>query len=441
MTRSRQFRPWAVIGLLILLLLVAAVAGRFAIASYLGSDRFRQRISGAVSRKLKAEGIFMPLHLVDGTLYSDGFEARGSSGAFFSKLKADQVRAVFNWRALFQRTVKIEELHVQRLDVRFAARSPDRSRTSAQADRISSGGGGWTLDLRRASFADSSWHWGNDERTSGGIAGSAFTLTPDENAWLVDASQGTISQYGWPQLTIESAKLRYASASLFITESILRNQTGRLVVTGEVNFGKTADLQAQIDDFDITPLLASDWRIRLKGKMAGGVRVLAPLTDDPIHVEGKVHLIDGQLEALPVLNQIATFTRTERFRRLSLSKASCSFSRDAQITTVKDVVIESEGLMRVEGACTVVNGQIDGVFQIGVTAASLQWLPGSQARVFTVAHDGYFWTPLRIRGPVAHPSEDLTPRLIAAAAGELLQDAQGTIRDTAETLLELLPHQ
>jgi hypothetical protein len=86
------------------------------------------------------------------------------------------------------------------------------------------------------------------------------------------------------------------------------------------------------------------------------------------------------------------------------------------------------------------NDQIDGVFQIGVTAASLQWLPGSQARVFTIAHDGYFWTPLRLTGPAAHPKEDLTARLMAAAAGEILQNSEDAVLDTAKSLLDLLPH-
>jgi hypothetical protein len=141
-----------------------------------------------------------------------------------------------------------------------------------------------------------------------------------------------------------------------------------------------------------------------------------------------------------VLDQIATFTRTDRFRRISLSKASVTFSRDGRILTAKDLLLESEGLMRVEGAFTVVDGNIDGLFQIGVTAASLQWLPGSQARVFTIAHDGYYWTSVRVTGPAAHPKEDLTARLIAAAAGEILQGTQDTILDTARSLLDQLPY-
>ena len=75
-----------------------------------------------------------------------------------------------------------------------------------------------------------------------------------------------------------------------------------------------------------------------------------------------------------------------------------------------------------------------------MTAASLQWLPGSQARVFTVAHDGYYWTPVRVSGSVEHPHEDLTKRLLAAAASELLQNSKGTLEDAAKTLLDLIPH-
>ena len=178
----------------------------------------------------------------------------------------------------------------------------------------------------------------------------------------------------------------------------------------------------------------------MSGKIAGDSTVRAPLPNGTILVEGKVRLIEGKVEALPLLEQIATFTRTERFRRITLTRGSASFTRDTALITAKDIVIESEGLLRVEGSCTVVNGQIDGVFQIGVTGASLQWLPGSQARVFTISHDGYFWAPLRLTGPASHPNEDLSRRLIAAAAGELLQDTQDTVRDTVNGLLDLIPH-
>ena len=73
-----------------------------------------------------------------------------------------------------------------------------------------------------------------------------------------------------------------------------------------------------------------------------------------------------------------------------------------------------------------------------MTAASLQWLPGAQARVFTVAHDGCYWTPVHLIGPIGHPHEDLAKRLIAAAAGELLDKNADQIIDAAKSLLDLI---
>jgi hypothetical protein len=423
-----------------LFLLFAAVIVRSAFHQYLRSEGFNHKISAAVSHLLRAEGAFMPLHFVAGNFFSDGFAAHGNSQAFFSELRADQIRAAFNWRGLLHRRWQIDELAIQQLDVRFADERGPQPRAQPGESHSIGRSDGWKVDLRKAQFEKSSWRWGSNQTGAGSVTGSAFTLTPGDDSWFIDASSGRVTQTGWPDLSIESARLRYTSASLFVTESVLRTGTGRITVSGEVNFRQAADLQAQLADLPLEPLLPLDWRARLSGKLSGTAKIHAPLSNGPIHVEGNVHLTDGQVEALPLLNQIATFTRTERFRRMSLSKGSLSFTRDGRFTSAKDIVIESEGLLRVEGACTVVDDQIDGVFQIGVTAASLQWLPGSQARVFTIAHDGYFWTPLRLTGSTAHPTEDLTPRLVAAAAGELLQNSQDAVLDTAKSILDLVPH-
>ena len=436
--RSRPVRTFFLI--VALAVVVLAIIVRLAFTQYLRSDRFNRRISAAVADVLQAEGAFMPLQLADGTFYSDGFAGRGNSRAFFSDLRADQIRAAFTWRGLLHRRWQIDELSVQQLEVRFAEK-PAFAPEAPRRETLPSGGrSGWKLDLRKAHFQKSSWHWGTTPAASGSVRESAFTLTPSGDSWLIEASSGRVTQTGWPDLSIESARLRYTGTYLYVTESVLRSGAGRISVTGEANLRESVDLQAQLTDITLEPLLPPDWRMRLSGKLSGTAKIHAPLSPGPMHIEGKVHLTNGLVEALPLLNQIATFTRTERFRRLSLSKASLSFTRDGSFASAKDIVIESEGLLRVEGACTVVNDRIDGVFQMGVTAASLQWLPGSQARVFTVARDGYFWTPLRLTGPVAHPTEDLTPRLVAAAAGELLQNSQDAVLDAAKTILDLVPH-
>ena len=245
----------------------------------------------------------------------------------------DQIRAAFNWRGFFHRTCLIDELNVQQLIIRFANRSgaePTPVKVAPQQNRSSEG---WTLDLRKANVAQSTWTWATNDGTAGSITGSSFTLTPSSDSWLIDASSGKLSQTGWPVLSIESAKLRYTSSSLFVTESVLRTGTGRITLSGEIDFKQAANLQTQFADVPVTPLLPPDWRVRLTGKVAGVASIHAPLSDGSVHVEGHMQLVDGQVEALPLLDQIATFTRTERFRRLSLSKASLSFTRDLEASS------------------------------------------------------------------------------------------------------------
>ena len=98
-----------------------------------------------------------------------------------------------------------------------------------------------------------------------------------------------------------------------------------------------------------------------------------------------------------------------------------------------------------EGAFTVENSMIDGDFQVGVTPASLQWMPGSREKVFMDNHDGYVWAPMRLTGPVDKPNENLSPRLIAAMQGAVIDAGQKVLnegvnkgKDAVKGVLDLL---
>jgi hypothetical protein len=193
------------------------------------------------------------------------------------------------------------------------------------------------------------------------------------------------------------------------------------------------DLQAKLDGIDIAPLLSKDWRMRLHGRANGEVRVQSTLpTTGPVSVGGTIALQDGRLEALPVLNEVATFTGSQQFRSIALTQASAHFENTGREIRVTDFIAESEGLIRMEGAFVIAAGQIDGTFQVGVSPTTLQWLPGSRDRVFTVARGGYVWTPVRLKGPVDSPSEDLSPRLIAAAGDAVIEKVESTARDALQ---------
>jgi hypothetical protein len=81
-----------------------------------------------------------------------------------------------------------------------------------------------------------------------------------------------------------------------------------------------------------------------------------------------------------------------------------------------DLVLASEGLMRVEGRLTKDRSdRLDGEFRVGLTPGTLSLIPGAETKVFLPGPRGLLWTTVRISGTTTDPEEDLTERLILAA--------------------------
>jgi hypothetical protein len=45
---------------------------------------------------------------------------------------------------------------------------------------------------------------------------------------------------------------------------------------------------------------------------------------------------------------------------------------------------------------------------------------------------------MRLTGPATQPNEDLSPRLIAAAKQKVIEDATGAVKQTTDSVLDLL---
>ena len=304
---------------------------------------------------------------------------------------------------------------------------------------------GWLpnrVEIGKATIHDTQLTW-----SGGGLRGTAFEIAPSDGGWQVTGQGGRITYGALPPLDVDNLHLRYRAPSLFVNGAELRQPGGgSLQATGEVDFTRQLDLRLALTNVAITPYLSEDWRLRAKGNLSGDVTVHSalPARGSP-QLSGSLKISQGELTALPVLDQIAEFTRSQQFRRLNLNEASGDFTQDDSGLRVKNFVAESDGLIRVEGNFTIVNGMIDGTFQVGVTPSSLQWLPGSQTKVFTEARGGYVWSPMHLTGPANKPDEDLSKRLIAAAQGaaiEAVQDAAGqavkTGKDAVKSALDLL---
>ena len=440
--RNRRLSPWLrlivwAIPVFFVLLIVGFFVAKSAIDSYLRSDSFRQFVGKKAGDTLHADAELAPLSFASSTVFADGFRAKGGPDAAFSDLQIEQIRTEISLRRFFEKVWQVEQFDIQRIRVDLDGPRINRPMEAApsplEAPANEKTNNGWLpnrVEIGKAMVHDTQLTW-----KGGGLRGTAFEIEPHEGGWQIAGQGGRLTYGKLPPLDVADLHLRYRAPSLFVNSAELRQPAGgSLQAAGEIDFTRQMDLRLTLVNIGISPYLSDDWRVRAKGNLSGEVNVHSSLpTRGGPQLSGSLKLTQGELTALPVLDEIATFTRTQQFRRLNLNNASGDFTQDDTRLTVKNFVAESDGLIRVEGAFAIENGMIDGTFQVGVTPSSLQWLPGSQAKVFTEAHGGYVWAPMRLTGPANKPNEDLSPKLIAAAQGAVIEGVQNAAGEAVKT--------
>ncbi len=443
--RAQHGRKKYVLWLLVslpLLLLVGYFIAKSWLEGYLRGGEFRRFVSHRTAETLRADGEFAPLHFAGMNVHSDGFRARGSDTAAFSSLAVEQIRAELSLRRWSERVWQIEEVDVQRIAVELDGSriTLDEAPALPVLKSTPTPGGTWLpnrVEIGSATVHDLNVGWGNGR---GALRGVGLAVKQKEGAWEITGNRGHIDQAGLPSLDVGTLRMLYRAPSLFVQSAEFRQgATGVLSTEGEVRFGESVDLRSKLSGIELAPFLNSDWRLRLHGQVSGDVRIQSDLpTSAPPKVTGSLRITQGQLEALPVLDQIAAFTLLDQYRKLALTRCTADFEQSGGVLRVTNLAAESEGLIRIEGGFTIANEMIDGTFQVGVTSTSLQWLPGSQTRVFTENRGGYVWAPMRLVGPVNRPTEDLSPRLVAAAKGAVIEKVESTAQEAVKTGREVI---
>jgi hypothetical protein len=160
-------------------------------------------------------------------------------------------------------------------------------------------------------------------------------------------------------------------------------------------------------------ILNADWAKRLTGNVTSDFNV--DNRQGFPQANGKLTIQNGVLTALPMLDALAAYADTRRFRVLTLSEAHTRWQWKKDEISLTELVLASEGLVRLEGGIDIRGKRIDGVFRLGLAPGTLATIPGAETDVFVAGERGLLWTTLRITGTLNDPKEDLTDRLIAAA--------------------------
>lgn len=405
---------------------------------YVRTEPFRISISQKTSNLFSAEGAFLPLTWNDSAVSCDEFYCKGKPNVPLRQIRARNLKCVVSFASLWRRRIEIDELKIKRVEVALGKRQV-LSESAEVAAKLALQENSRTLlrpikvDVRRISVAQSELTWNAGELSAGGIHEFELVLDRAGKKWNGIGSGGQLQQKDWPALNIGKVVFSYLEKQLDIDSAqFTLAEGGTLQASGTLDFTSeaAADLKVLLNKIPIALFISQDWQTKLNGTLEGEVRVIGPLgTRELIQTSGPIRLTGGFLKDLPVLNKIAAFTHAEAFRKLPIDLASADFTLKNGNWVLKNATIESRALIKIqsEGEITIKEGMIDGMFQVGMAESSLHWLPGARKRVFTAEKNGYVWTvqPMHLTGPLNHPVEDLSHRLVAAAQTEIVEGVKG----------------
>ena len=376
--------------------------------NYLRSEGFRSMVNQKVSQVLEVEAAFDEFQWDGMEVTAPTFIAEGPD--LIRRIEADELKAEVRFGPLLGKRVETDSLQLSRLhvEVDVAKDGPQFEENRRQVVKFE--------------------HALIDE-LSGTVNMGGTALRWSGIRGLLRPGQGRGSYEGvltrgqlltpltlFPRLALEQADLRYTEYG----ELILKSGSWKVFSSGQLETGGFLDFrvgdfdfEGKLKDVQCDEVVPEDWAKRITGELRSDFTVSGKIGNIPL-ITGELQLSNGHLTALPVLDRIASYTSTERFRRLSLRNANLEFMHKGDRLELTNIDIVSEGLLRIEGSLTIDGGQLDGDLRLGLTPSTLSRIPGAAHRVFEPGTDGLHWTPVKISGTTDSPQEDLSDRLIAA---------------------------
>lgn len=420
---------YRILGILVLVAILAGFGGYFWLRSYLHSDDFRVFLGQKVGVVMGADAKFELFEWQGMQARTGGFSA--DNGKLIKSMRADGIEAKVNLSGIKRGVWEITDLRVKQLDVIMDTQSGGGVEVDEAPDDK-----GFLKGLlpKRAELSSADIEWLNlDLQTGAGNLKASNVITRIDSAgadgaYDVNLAEGLIETtwFGSP-MELVSARGKYQDGRIFLTDSKAKvYERGILNLSGEVDGGQFGFF-GSLRDVKVEELVPEDWQKRITGDLATEFKVSSGSirpdgTQRDATVRGNLELKRGVLTALPILDTIAAYANTRRFRRLDFSEAKLKYKKQGSRLELTDIVLATEGLVRIEGRLTMESGGvIDGHFKVGIMPGTLAHIPGAETKVFLRGDKGLLWSPLRITGTVDNPKEDLTDRMIAAAGERMFE--------------------
>ena len=424
-------------GRAVILLVVAGVfilgGAYLTLRSYLHGEGFRKFLSTKVGRAAGVEGEFSSFRWDGLAVDTDSFDATGSGP--LARLRADGLHTEIGFGGVSRGVWELTGTRVRRLEAEiFADRAPeekDTPPTDAPVTRKERPKPWYPneVELRGFDIAEA------DIRATL-RNGDVFSLEDisvraeagrTKGTYSGEIRGGTLRLPGefLPQIGIGRVKARYHEGVLFVTSADATLwDGGRLSASGEWDRkARTHAFEGNLEDVGLDQLVRESWAKRITGRVSSDFTVVGGA--GTTEARGTLRITDGKLAALPVLDVLAAYADTRRFRELDLTEARADWKLTGDTISLTDVAIASEGLLSIRGRLDIRGEALDGDLLVGLAPAVLSIIPGAEAAIFSPGESGLAWTRVRITGTVDDPKEDLSDRLIAVAGLRIIEELPG----------------
>lgn len=411
-----------------IVLILAGVVGAGVIyamiRSYLHSDAFRRFLSQEAGEVAGVTGEFTPFRWDGLAVDTSAFDATGTG--LVKSLRVEGLHTEVGVGGVSRGVWEIQGSRVQRLEVSLDARGAISGgsfpgKTGGAPKVKHARGNGWLptevelmgLDVREVSVKALL------EQGPASVAGMRLRLEPagKKGAYRAEIADGLVRlPFAFvPEIRIEHAKLRYQDDQVYLSRASAGVWSDGLIEASGEWDGLTGrySVEGLVSRVKCNDVFNDDWSKRLTGDVDSDFTLNNQ--GGGMTASGKLTIRNGTLTALPVLDALAAYADTRRFRVLSLSDAHTKWLWKNGDLFLTDLAVGSEGLARLEGSISIRDGNLDGSFRLGLAPGTLSHIPGAETDVFLPGERGLVWTTLRITGTLDDPQEDLTDRLVAAA--------------------------
>ena len=416
--------PWlgkAVVTLGVLLIISLGL-GYMGLRAYLHSDGFRKFLSAQVSGAAGVDGSFSPFRWDGLAVETAGFDATGKG--LIAGLQADEIATEIGFGGLSRGVWEIKNTRITRLEVTLnaeEANEPPPVEPRIREKRVAKKQPGWTPEEVELESLEIGELVLSGTTASGPVkaGGMSMDVVPDtgRNAYKGEINGGVVD-LPWkfvPQLHINRVRGSFRDGSAFITKAdISAWREGRISAFGEWNSSDNFySFEGDAKGIRCDELLNENWARRLTGDVSSSFTI--DNGSGKMVMAGDLVVRNGTMTALPMLDALAAYADTRRFRIIQLSDARTKWRYSDREILFTDFVMGSEGLIRLEGGFSIKGEALDGRFRLGIVPGVLSNIPGAETHVFRPGELGLLWTDLHVTGTLDDPREDLTGRLIEAA--------------------------